>query len=317
MAITKGTPYVLDAVEEYIRTKAAREPKTRAAYVGVLLGSERGTKKPLGRAFAPHFHNRRFGTLRPDEVVEWFNQRVAGGALVTKHRISKTARAFLRWARERGYTAIDLAGALPAFSSGGPRVDWLEWSQVHALIDAIPEFRYRFAAAWIFYTGCRVQEAVDALQRDVRWREETGLHQWTIPDSKTHRPRVVWLPEALDPYLAEARNANRARPDWPVLWDCRGRGFGRAEDPSSRISPRSINGALERARDAINLPIRVTAHIAKHSYCTNWIKAFGDGEIAMVKLSKQVGTSVSVLRATYVHITLSDADWAQLRAFGG
>lgn len=36
----------------------------------------------------------------------------------------------------------------------------------------------------------------------------------------------------------------------------------------------------------------------------------------MEKLSRQVGTSVSVLRSTYVHITLSAEDWQYLKTMG-
>jgi hypothetical protein len=36
----------------------------------------------------------------------------------------------------------------------------------------------------------------------------------------------------------------------------------------------------------------------------------GEGELAMEKLSRQVGTSVAVLRKTYVHIDIDDKDWA-------
>jgi hypothetical protein len=73
---------------------------------------------------------------------------------------------------------------------------------------------------------------------------------------------------------------------------------------------------LERAREAISLPLGVTAPVAKHSYCTNWIAEYGNGELAMEKLSRQVGTSVAVLHETYVHITIDEDDWAQLKKFG-
>lgn len=66
----------------------------------------------------------------------------------------------------------------------------------------------------------------------------------------------------------------------------------------------------------MGLQIQVTAHVAKHSYCTNWISAYGDGELAMEKLSRQVGTSVQVLRSTYVHLVPTDDDWKNLRDFG-
>jgi integrase len=115
-----------------------------------------------------------------------------------------------------------------------------------------------------------------------------GFYQWTIPDSKTHTPRVVWLPPVLGEYIEQSRQANEPRPDWPVLWDCDGRGFARIENPAAPISPRTINNALERARDAINLPMKVTAHIAKHTYCTQWIGEHGDGETALKKLARQV-----------------------------
>ena len=62
--------------------------------------------------------------------------------------------------------------------------------------------------------------------------------------------------------------------------------------------------------------MRVTAHVARHSYCTNWIQAHGAHEQAMEKLSRQVGTSVGNLRKTYVHYDLTDTDWAHLKNFG-
>jgi hypothetical protein len=62
--------------------------------------------------------------------------------------------------------------------------------------------------------------------------------------------------------------------------------------------------------------VKVTNHVARHSYCTNWINEYGDGERAMEKLPRQVGTSPEVLRRTYVHIELTDADWLDLKSFG-
>lgn len=70
----------------------------------------------------------------------------------------------------------------------------------------------------------------------------------------------------------------------------------------------------ERAIEAIGLPVRVTAHVARHSYCSNWIRQHGQNEIEIEKLSRQVGTSVANLWKTYIH--LSDSDWANVRGFG-
>ena len=312
-----SSPFVVDVVTEYLRTKQAREPSTYAAYRGLLAGSERGTKKPLGLPLAPYFQNRRFHTVTYDDVVQWFAQRVNGAAQDTKHRMSKGTRSFLRFAQQRGYTTLDLASAIDLFPAGEPRRDWLEWPEVHRLIATISEFRLRFAVSWLFYSGCRVGEAIAANQSDVRYMRDIGLYSWAIPKTKTHTARHVWLPERLSPLIEESRQVNNPRPEWPILWDCDGQGFGRTESPASRISPRTINGALDRARDAAGLRIKVTAHVARHTYATNWIKQEGSSEHSMEKLSRQLGTSVAKLRAAYVHVRYEDADWAHIRSFGG
>ena len=316
MSRPKTSPFAIDAVEEYLRTKQAREPKTYAAYRGLLLGSDRGTKRPLGLPFAPYFHNRRLHTLTYDDVVQWFTQRVSGAAQDTKHRMSKCTRAFLRFAQQRGYTELDLASVIQAFPAGEPRRDWLEWPEVHRLIATITEFRLRLAVTWLFYSGCRVGEAIAANQSDLRYMSEIGLYGWSIPKTKTHTARHVWLPEKLSPLIEESRRLNNPRPEWPILWDHQGRGFGRVENPAARTSPRAINGALDRARDAAGLQTKVTAHVARHTYATNWIKEEGSGEHSMEKLARQLGTSVATLRATYVHVRYEDADWAHIRSFG-
>jgi|SRR5579884_353985 len=309
-------PYVVDAVDEFVRTKAPREKKTQAAYISVLRGKERGTRKPLGLPFAVYFSNRRFDSITPDEVVSWFGQRVEGGAQTTKHRISKTTREFLNWSSRRGYTTAQVAEALDPYRPGKSTRPNIDWPDVYRLISAIPEDRYRFAVRWLFYTGCRVSEAIAARQRDVIWHADVAMFEWTIPDSKTDEARHVWLPDELATALRATREMNKPKPDWPILWDCEGRGFARVESPAAPISNRTINGVLRRAADQIGLMIDVTAHVAKHSYCTNWVKEFKRDEYAMEKLSRQVGTSVANLRKTYVKYNLTPDEWAQIKRFG-
>ena len=150
----------------------------------------------------------------------------------------------------------------------------------------------------------------------MRWREEVGLFEWTIPDSKTHQPRSVWVPDAAGTLLTQSRGINNPAPSWPVLWDCEGRGFGRVESAACGIKPGMINSVLEDARATIGLQVHVTAHVAKHSYCTNWINEHGEGEHAMEKLSRQVGTSVTVLRRATSHHSFDVSDWADIGSFG-
>lgn len=316
MSQVRSSPFVLDAVEEFLRSKEPREAKTFAAYRGVLRGSDRGTKTPLGTALAPYFQNRRVHSLTPDEVSIWFTQRVKGGAQSTKHRVSKAARAFLRFCRQRGYTHLDLDASIDPFKPGGSRVIHLGWNDIHRLIDAIDEPRLKFAVEWLFYTGCRVGEAVSARHQDVRRAPENGALFWEIPDSKTHTPRAVWLPDTLTEHLQQTRAANGPRSHWPILWDSDGRGFGRTENPATPISARTINGALERAAARAGITVKVTAHVARHSYCTNWITEHGESEADMTRLSRQIGTSVGVLRSTYVHLHFTPDQWDDVRSFG-
>jgi integrase len=228
--VTKRTsPFVLDAVEQFLVRKESKETSTHRSYSGTLLGSERGTKPTLGLPLARYFSNRRLDTVSGDEIAAWFAQRTRSGAQDTKSRISRQTRQFLRFAFECGYSEHDLSSSIDSFRTGGPRIEWLEWGDVHRLLGAIPEFRLRFAAAWLFYTGCRISEACRALQHDVRLRSVTCLYEWVIPDTKTHAPRSVWLPDYLTPYIEQSREMNRPKSDWPILWDCEGRA---AEGPS-------------------------------------------------------------------------------------
>jgi integrase len=311
----KQSPYVTEVVEAFLASKGAREKATRASYASILKGSEAGTRRPLGLALGVYFHGRKFATLTHDDVARWFGQRVDGGSQNTKHRISKAARHFLDWAHRRGYTKDDLASAIEPFRQGQSRQDALDWETTQQVLAAIPEFRYRFAAAWLFFTGCRVSEATRAHQRDVRWDGEAGLYIWSIPatTAKTHNARDVYLPPVLADMLDEARQLHQPRPECPILWDAEGRGFGRVENPASPITQKAINNALERARESAGLVVHLTAHVCRHTYCTNWIRNAGADEMAMEKLSRQVGASVGVLRKTYVHYRLGASDWDAVR----
>ena len=124
------------------------------------------------------------------------------------------------------------------------------------------------------------------------------------------------LPDRLAYYIDETRTSNRRRPNWPILWDCDGRGYARAENPSTPISPKTINAALARAAHKTGILVNVTAHVARHSYCTEWVTDQGSTEHSLERLSRQVGTSVSVLRNTYLHVDFKDADWEHIRRLG-
>ena len=235
----------------------------------------------------------------------------------TRSRFSKNAREFLRYCAKYGFCGPELEEAILAEKSGAGRLTWLRWDEVEKLLAAIDEYRLELAIAWLFYTGCRVNEAITADQMEVHWDSAREMYSWSIPDSKTGFPRDVWLPAALNPYIERSRAENKPAANWPVLWDCDGRGYARVEDPNCRISEKTINAELDRACRKAGILKPVTAHVARHSYCSNWITDVGDGEADLKRLSAQVGASVPTLRKTYVHISGTDEQIELIKAFGG
>jgi integrase len=313
----RKSPYVVDAAEEFLALKAPKSRKTIAAYFALLVGKARGTRKTIGIPFAAYFQGRRCNSLTPFEISVWFAQRCDGAKQPTKHRFSKNAREFLRFLFARGYTSVDLSTAIEPQPDGGGRIVWLEWEEIHALLAQLPTLRLRLAIAWLFFTGCRLSEAIAADQQDVQWDKDRGMYVWSIPDSKTHRPRVVWLPAALNGLIEESREQNKSAAKAPLLWGCEGRGMADVEDPARRIAISTIMRHLETSAAKAGIHKHVTPHVAKHSYCTLWIKAHGDGERSLRKLATQVGTTVENLRKTYVHLNLTDKEFETIRDFGG
>lgn len=309
-------PYAIDAVDEFIALKAQRMPKTRAAYETLLRGSDRGTKPALGCAFAPYFQGVRMDRIDPPQITEWFAQRCGNGAQPTRSRFSRNSREFLNHCATQGYCRPDLAKAILPEAEGAGRLVWLSWDEVEAILREIVEFRIELAVAWLFHTGCRVSEAVSADQSEVQWDKQRRMYTWSIPKSKTHYPRDVWLPEALNPYIEQSRKDNKPKGSWPMLWDCDGRGFGRVENPIARITEKTINGSLERACHDAGIYKDVTAHVGRHTYCSAWITDHGDGERALKLLAKQVGATVGTLRKTYIHISSTDEEIERIRGFG-
>ena len=134
-----------------------------------------------GTPLAPYFHGRRLHRVSHDDVSTWFAQRVQGGAQDTKHRISKAARNFFRFCQQRGYTSLNLASAIDPYRPSRGRTDALEWDETFALLDAIPEYRHKIAVTWLFFTGCRVGEAIAAKQLDVRRTNSSDIYQLVDP----------------------------------------------------------------------------------------------------------------------------------------
>ena len=73
---------------------------------------------------------------------------------------------------------------------------------------------------------------------------------------------------------------------------------------------------MARAALAAGIYTKVTPHTAKHSYCTNWLRVHGSDERSLAQLSAQVGTSIEVLRRTYLHHTFDQVDRDRVRQIG-
>ncbi len=308
-------PHLDKAIDEFLATKLALSPKTHAAYFSLLKGSKRGTKVSLGTPVGAYFHGRRARGITETQMLVCFNQRVEGGRQDTKHRMSKGMREFCTFLHDRGYTDTNIGALIPKISAGGARKDWYELKTAKLIADKVASFNLYFAILWLFLTGCRVSEAISAQQSDVK-RLDDGSYLWIIPDSKTHMPREVTLPDVLGTLLERWRAENNPRPEWPVLWGYEGRGFGKRETLTAYQTAATIRGAMARAGRAAGIYTKVTPHTAKHSYCTNWLRLHGSDERSLAQLSAQVGTSIEQLRRTYLHHTFDAVDRERIRSIG-
>jgi hypothetical protein len=72
----------------------------------------------------------------------------------------------------------------------------------------------------------------------------------------------------------------------------------------------------DRALDAVEEFLRTKQSREAKTYATNWITKHGDSEEQHGTASQQVGTSVAVLRKTYVHVQFNEADWQHIKDFG-
>jgi len=310
-----ANPHLKDAIDEFLSTKLALSRNTHAAYFSLLKGSTRGTKVSLGTPVGAYFHGRRVRSITETQMLVCFNQRVEGGRQDTKHRMSKGLREFCTFLHDRGYTDTNIGAPIPKIPAGGARKDWYELKTAKRIADKAESFNLYFAILWLFLTGCRVSEAISAQQSDVK-RLDDGTYLWIIPDSKTHMPREVTLPDFLGAALERSRAQNNPKPDWPVLWGYVGRGFGRRETVTAYLTAPTIRGVMARAGRAAGIYTKVTPHTAKHSYCTNRLRLHVSDEPSLAQLSVQVGTSIAQLRRAYLHHTFDEVDRGRIRSIG-
>jgi integrase len=116
-------------------------------------------------------------------VVDRHTSRASAGAAV------RYLKPILRWAVKRELVSAGVAAIDQPEGAQGRRDRVLTHSEIHSILAVLDsEGAHGDCLRWIFWSGCRLGEAVSA-----RWDDVTdGI--WTIPTTKTGRPHGVPLP---------------------------------------------------------------------------------------------------------------------------
>jgi integrase len=161
-----------------------------AAAVGASRRSWAEARRRIESVFAAHL-DMRSASLTPAGLqltVDAHPSRSSAGAAV------RYLRPVLKWGAKRGLAERGMGEALDMPEGAlGVRTRVLSRPEIAAILGALNKAgAYGRALRWLFWTGCRLNEACGARWRDVGMDAAT----WTIPQTKQGKPLVVPLPPA-------------------------------------------------------------------------------------------------------------------------
>ena len=178
----------------------------------------------------------------------------------------------------------------------------LSRAEVHALLGAVREPRFRTALRLIYHCGLRVGEAVRIQIQDIRGRESPPrLH---IRNGKGGKDRFVPI---APPMVEELRDWWRTHRNLKFLFPSPGRGWADrtlslSQSMTHSTSPMSVSSVqmayrLARAASAVNSAS--TTHSLRHSYATHLLE---EG-VSLRQISQYLGHESLDTTVIYTHLT--------------
>lgn len=178
----------------------------------------------------------------------------------------------------------------------------LSRAEVHSLLAAVTEPRFRTVLSLLYHCGLRVGEAVAIEVRDVHGRvTPPRLH---IRHGKGGKDRFVPLAPAMVEQLRRWWSTHRHR---TLLFPSPGRGWADRSESLSQsmtrstapMSVSSVQMAYRLARAASGVNCASTTHSLRHSYATHLLE---EG-VSLLQISKYLGHESIETTVIYTHLT--------------
>jgi integrase/recombinase XerD len=178
----------------------------------------------------------------------------------------------------------------------------LSRTEVHALLKAIIEPRFRTVLALMYHCGLRVGEAVTIEVRDIHGRvTPPRLH---IRNGKGGKDRFVPLAPAM---VAELRRWWSTHRNRTFLFPSPGRGWADRSESLSQSMARStapmsvsaVQMAYRLGRAASGVNSASTTHSLRHSYATHLLEE----NVSLLQISKYLGHESIETTVIYTHLT--------------
>jgi integrase/recombinase XerD len=178
----------------------------------------------------------------------------------------------------------------------------LSQGEVHSLLAAVIEPRFRTVLRLMYYCGLRVGEAVSIEVRDVHGRENPPrLH---IRNGKGGKDRFVPITPQM---VAELRQWWRTHAHRTFLFPSPGRGWADrtlslSQSMNQSTAPMSVSAvqlAYRLARAASGVNPASTTHSLRHSYATHLLEQ----GISLLQISKYLGHESIQTTVIYTHLT--------------
>jgi len=135
----------------------------------------------------------------------------------------------------------------------------LNSEQIEALLLEISNSkneRLQFIIPFLLYTGARKREALDARWRDINVEQR----QWTVPVTKSGRPRIIYLSEKCAGLLSKIKKTDLSIEQSEFLFP----------NPRTKLPYRCIFHAWNKARNAVDLP-ELRIHDLRHAYASKLV----------------------------------------------
>jgi integrase/recombinase XerC len=199
------------------------------------------------------------------------HRRRAGFAGRSLARTMSALRSFFRWleaeevVRNRGIRQV----ALPKVAHGIPKP--LTVAKAAAVVDAEPGAELDWIAArdcavllLLYGSGLRISEALGLTRSQAPVKERDVLRIMGKGGKERLVPVLPVTQDAVARYLALC--PHMLEPDGPLFRGAKG----------GRLSPRIVQLAMERLREALELPQTATPHALRHSFATHLLSAGAD-----------------------------------------